>query len=106
MKNNHSNNKTIKGKTNKYILKENNTIKNIDFLKKDILTAYNKSDHMQIIGKDIKDIDITFIQLMFSIRKSSLKNNKQIDFSIDLPDELMALLEHNGFNSLNVSLNK
>ena len=98
--------KTIKDNANTYVLKGNITIQQTETLKNELLSTIKKMNSIYISGKNIEDIDVTFIQLMYSLKSSMTKQNKQINYDIELPEELTELLDNTGFKSLNENLNK
>lgn len=60
-------------------------------------------DHPQkvlISTKDVENLDLTFIQLIQSIKNSGKKNGYEVALSIKLPEDLSALLVNAGFGSL------
>jgi len=48
--------------------------------------------------KNIEVIDLSFIQLLLSIQKTVKSSNKEISFNIELPENLLSIIENSGFN--------
>jgi anti-anti-sigma regulatory factor len=48
--------------------------------------------------KNIEVIDLSFIQLLLSIQKTVKSSNKKISFNIELPENLLSIIENSGFN--------
>jgi hypothetical protein len=48
--------------------------------------------------KNIEVIDLPFIQLLLSIQKTVKSNNKKISFNIEIPENLLNIIENSGFN--------
>lgn len=91
---------------NTFVLGENNTIKQANTIKKELLSLLTDSEPVKIVGENIHNIDITFIQLMVSLKNSSIKRNKPVSFNFKLTKDLNTLLEHCGFKMINDSLNR
>jgi len=62
-----------------------------------LLAAFDKynSFNMQIIN--VLNIDLSFVQLVYSFHKSCSSAEKQVTYHFDLPDELKTLIESAGF---------
>jgi anti-anti-sigma regulatory factor len=56
-------------------------------------------DHI-IINANIAHIDLTGVQLLYSIKKSCENVKKKVTFNIKLGDELKNLITRSGFNEL------
>lgn len=54
-------------------------------------------DEIEINLNEVSVIDLSTIQLLLSMKKSCVKHKKQINFNIDLSNELNTLLETTGF---------
>ena len=74
----------------------NNIVKIIENLKENF--SFNKS--FKILIKDVKNMDLTFIQLIYSLISSSIKNSYNVTVSMELPDDIRQLLKSSGFNGL------
>ncbi len=108
MKSNNTSNKSKKAtndKTDIYVLKDQVLVNQIETVKKNLLSLIDKSNTIQIVGDNIKNIDITFIQILLALKKSAKIKNKQINFNLNLSEDIVVLLENNGFIEFNKNLN-
>jgi MFS superfamily sulfate permease-like transporter len=84
-----------KGEKHVSITLENDlTIYIVEELKEKIIESYKKHDLIDFKLKNIKNIDLTFIQLFFSLQQASHKEGKTIAFDIDFPDDLDLLFSN------------
>ena len=80
-----------------YTIANDFSIASIDTIKKEIEELLITSDKLVVKGEGIKTIDLTGIQLLYSLRQSD-KENKKISFEITLKEELQTLLGKAGFD--------
>lgn len=59
----------------------------------------NKPKKVSITVNDVENIDLTFVQLLQSIKNSGVKNGFEIEASLELPDDLSSLIKNAGFGS-------
>lgn len=59
----------------------------------------NKPKKVSITVNDVENIDLTFVQLLQSIKNSGVKNGFEIEASLKLPDDLSSLIKNAGFGS-------
>lgn len=59
-------------------------------------------DYFIIRLRNIEVIDLPFIQLLISIQKTVKSKNKKISISIELPENLLTIVENSGFNIKNL----
>ncbi|MFN8257648.1 MAG: STAS domain-containing protein [Bacteroidales bacterium] len=52
---------------------------------------------LEINVNDVTVFDLSSIQLLVSLQKSAEKHKKKIKFKIDLPKDVMELIENSGF---------
>lgn len=78
----------------KIVLSEELTIYNIENIKDDIFKAVEKYDYIEMQGTEIKEIDLAFIQLISSIRKTAQNQGKQFTLDIKISAENQELF-HN-----------
>lgn len=69
-------------------------------VKEELIMAINHYPAIQVTVKNVTAIDLTAVQLLFSIRKSSELLHKKLSFSIELPDELSKIISRAGFHNL------
>lgn len=59
----------------------------------------NKPKKVSITVNDVENIDLTFVQLLQSIKNSGVKNGFEVEVSLKLPDDLSSLIKNAGFGS-------
>lgn len=59
----------------------------------------NKAKKVSITVNDVENIDLTFVQLLQSIKNSGVKNGFEVEVSLKLPDDLSSLIKNAGFGS-------
>lgn len=86
--------------TNRTVLEINGelTVKNMSYLKNQVLETLNNTDNLLVKLKDIESLDIAGIQLLIAAEKTATSNNKSIAFETTLPDKLSGLMENTGFD--------
>ncbi|MCG8411940.1 MAG: hypothetical protein MI739_11725 [Bacteroidales bacterium] len=75
-------------------LKNDLTINNIEECKEEISKAFDKNQILDFKLKEIKNIDLTFIQFFYALKQESEKQEKKINFDTDFPQDVMALLNN------------
>ena len=70
------------------------TIYSIEDIKDDITEAVNKYEIIEIIGKSIKNMDLTFVQLIKSVQKTAEKTKKTLILDIELNEEQNVLFNN------------
>jgi len=84
-----------KGEKKVSIILENDlSIYTIENIKDKIIDSYKKNDVINFKLKNLKNIDLTFIQLVFSLKNASLKEGKTVTFDVDLPEDLDLLFRN------------
>lgn len=82
------------------ILENDLTIYSVDELKTIIVDNYKKNDEINFELKNIKNIDLTFIQLFFSLKHSAIGEGKTVSFDINMPDDLKLLFNNADINKI------
>ena len=59
----------------------------------------NKPKKVSITVNDVENIDLTFVQLLQSIKNSGVKNGFEVEDSLKLPEDLSSLIKNAGFGS-------
>jgi MFS superfamily sulfate permease-like transporter len=72
---------------------------NADEIKLDILKHLNEFDQL-LIQANIAHLDLTGVQLLYSIQKSCETFNKQVTYNIKMNEELKNLISRSGFKEL------
>lgn len=75
-------------------------INHIEKIKEAFDNAIDTSKDLTLDLNDVTSIDITFIQLVISLKKSFQSSGNQIVFKNNFNDEIMTLLKNAGFNNL------
>ena len=90
-----------KGESKVSIILENElTIFSIEAMKAKIIDAVKKYDIIEFNLKDINNMDLTFVQLFYSIRKSAESLNKTILFDVNLSDDIESLFINSDLNKV------
>jgi len=76
------------------VLNDELTIYTIESAKDDIIEAVKKYDNIVINGTQIKNMDLTFVQLINSIQKSMEKTKKTLELNLVINDEIKELFEN------------
>lgn len=76
------------------------TISSIKKMTQSLKTHIDNPEKVSITTKDVENLDLTFIQLIQSIKNSGKKNGYQVSVSIKLPEDLSSLMVNAGFGSL------
>ncbi len=75
-------------------------IKLVDEIKDLLKNASNVNIHV----KEVENMDLTFIQMLFAIKNSGKKENFKVKVDMDLSEELTLLIKNAGFyNTLNLN---
>jgi len=70
------------------------TVYTIEDIKDDIIEAVKKYDKIEISGDNIKNMDLTFIQLIKSIQKTAEITGKLLTLNIDINTENKILFDN------------
>ena len=76
------------------------TISNIEGVKEQVLTAMNDFTNITVKLNDVENMDLSFVQLLYSISKTAKSRNSKIQFDINLSETIQTLLNHSGFKDL------
>ncbi|MBI9052529.1 MAG: hypothetical protein JEY96_01845 [Bacteroidales bacterium] len=76
------------------------TIYSIEDFKAKFIEAYNKYDVINIKLKNVNNVDLTFIQLLYSLKEDSKKTNKSISFDFEFPEDLELLLNNSDLSKV------
>jgi len=90
-----------KGENMASIILENElTIFSIESMKDKIIEAVMKYDHVEFALKNINNVDLTFIQLLYSVKKTAEALNKKVSFDVELPDDIKSLLNNSDLSKV------
>ena len=76
------------------------TLDHLDQVRKILIDCVRKFEKFQINLKNVANIDLACIQLLYALRKSVGEKNKTVTFSLKLSEELNTMLMHAGFDEL------
>lgn len=76
------------------------TIENIQDIKTKLQEAVANFQNIQIYVEQVEAIDLTFLQLLYSLKRSFSETSKNISFNLMLSDENKTLLRQSGLESL------
>jgi ABC-type transporter Mla MlaB component len=76
------------------------TISSIKKMTESIKANIDNPEKVLINVKDVENLDLTFIQLIQSIKNSGKKNGYEVSVSMKLPEDLSSLLINAGFGNL------
>jgi hypothetical protein len=81
-----------KGENKVSVVLENElTIFSIEKMREKIIESVLKYDEIDFQLKNVNNMDLTFIQLFYSIKVTSEKLNKKVVFNIDLANDVKSL---------------
>jgi ABC-type transporter Mla MlaB component len=73
-------------------------------VKEELTAAVSRYSTLTIVVKNVSAIDLTFLQLLFAVKKSLALVHKSFSFHVELPDEITTLLSRSGFADLSLML--
>jgi hypothetical protein len=73
------------------------SLPNITNIHSELLKNSTDFDNVLIQGKDITDIDLSFVQLVYSLRK-----NKNVELKLELNEEQISILNIAGIKEFNI----
>ena len=76
------------------------TINNIDKIAESLKGNLNLGKSLNVVVKDVEGIDLTFIQIIYSLIKRGENEGIEVKTSIEIPNELHQLIINAGFSSL------
>lgn len=68
------------------------TISTIEKIKDKIIDSFKKNEIVECTLKNVKTIDLTFIQLFYSMQISAKKLNKKLSFKVEFSEDMNSLL--------------
>ena len=76
------------------------SINNAVDLKKKICAAKMTSENIKIQISNIDNLDLTFIQLIYSLKNNLSELGKKVEIHSELPENTEKLLRNSGFNKI------
>jgi len=81
-------------------LKGELVLKNVEEIKREVLSAFDDYDFMDFKLSEVKEFDFGCIQLLHYIKKSWSDKGKTVTIDSDFPDNIRYLIEAAGYKSL------
>jgi ABC-type transporter Mla MlaB component len=93
---------TIEKETNtqRIVLKGDLSIRNAVNIKKKIRATKLTKENVKIQIIDVDNVDLTFIQLLISLKNSLIELGKNVEISSELPENAELLIRNSGFNKV------
>lgn len=92
-------NKTAIGNVPEYFtINEELTIASIDLVKSELDRLLENDKELIIKGDNLKNIDLTGIQLLYAVSRQALKKQKKVIFDISVKQDAAVLLLKAGFD--------
>lgn len=79
------------------------TISNVADARNKIVSMLEGCQDVDIKVHSVENIDLTFLQLLYSIKKTLKAGEKDINISLDLGDDLKKLVDRSGLTSIIVN---
>ncbi|MBU8891908.1 MAG: STAS domain-containing protein [Bacteroidales bacterium] len=90
-----------KGESSVSIIIENElTIFSVESMKDKIIEAVTKYDHIGFVLKTVNNMDLTFIQLLYSVKKTAETRNKKVSFDVELSDDIKTLFNNSDLSKV------
>ncbi|MCB2195215.1 MAG: hypothetical protein KQH79_05110 [Bacteroidetes bacterium] len=84
----------------KITFKNDLTIFSIESIKDQFINAVQKNDVIQLELKDVKNIDLTFMQLIYSLKISSASLKKEVSVNANLSEDIKSLFSNSGISKI------
>lgn len=68
-------------------------------IKESIDDVFPKYQHIEVSIDDVENFDLFSIQLLYSMKKTAAGQKKSIKYNINLPNEIIQLVNHAGFDN-------
>ncbi|MCK5169816.1 MAG: hypothetical protein KAQ75_08050 [Bacteroidales bacterium] len=90
-----------KGESSVSIILENElTIFSVESMKDKIIDAVMKYDHIGFELKNVGNMDLTFVQLIYSVKKTAETLNKKVSFDVELSDDIKSLFNNSDLSKV------
>jgi anti-anti-sigma regulatory factor len=76
------------------------TIYSIEEMKDKIIRTFNDNQEIDFTLKKVSNMDLSFVQFLFSLNKSAKKMNKKVVFHTDFNDDIQSLFENTDINKI------
>jgi len=82
------------------VLENELTIYTVENIKNEIYKTFKDYDIIDFKLKKVNNIDLTFIQLFYSLKETALIQNKQVSFDVKIQDDLKLLLSNSDLKKI------
>jgi len=76
------------------------TIFSVEGMKDKIFEAVKKYNDIKFELQNINNMDLTFVQMLYSVRKTAQEKNKKVSFNTELSDDIMSLFNNSDLNKI------
>lgn len=81
-------------------------IRNAHIIKKELLSALNNSQNLELIFKNITRVDLSFLQLIIALRKSAVNTGKEISLHAASNQQVRSAIIKSGLeNNFGMNIN-
>lgn len=85
-----------KGKNMRLIFSGYLTLQNANKIKSNLLSQKGDFSQIELVAKDVRGIDVSFLQLVESFRQTNEQEGKKVKIAMDLPYDLKTLMANAG----------
>ena len=90
-----------KGVKKVHILLDNElTIYSIEEMKDKIIKAFKENEEIEFTLKKVNNMDLSFIQFLFSLNQSAKKLPKEVVFNTDFNENIQSLFENSDIHKI------
>ncbi|MDA3780022.1 MAG: hypothetical protein PF487_07395, partial [Bacteroidales bacterium] len=57
-------------------------------------------DNIKLVMQDVTNIDLSFLQFIYSIQKSAIMQNKTLSMDVKIPKEIQLLINNSGLDNI------
>ncbi len=91
----------FEGKKNvKFILEGELTIKNAKEIRQSMDAAISEHEGFEVVLENVLSLDVTFLQLLYSMEKTIRSQQKTMDLKMNLTAEIENILKYNGLEHM------
>jgi|SRR6056297_1128169 len=76
------------------------TIYSIEEMKDKILKAFKENQEIDFNLKNVNNMDLSFVQFLFSLNQSAEKKNKKVVFNTDFNNEMQSLFKNSDIHKI------
>lgn len=76
------------------------TIFSIESVKDKIIQAFKDYDQITFEIKDVNSMDLSFVQLLYSIKITADTHNKKVTFNVNLSDDIKSLFANSDLSKV------